>query len=60
MGTAMHSDLVALIRRSIEDARARGRDYAGQNNFAVRWVLEVRPDLSTTEAMAAVDAERGR
>lgn len=55
-----HGDLVDLIRRSIEDARARGRDYLGQTHWAVRWVLAVRPDMTATEAMRAVDAERLR
>ena len=58
MGAVTHSDLVDLIQRSLEDARARGRDDLGQSSWAVSWVLKVRPDLSTAEAMRAVDAER--
>ena len=60
MAAAQHGDLVDLIRRSVEDARARGRDYLGQSSWAVRWVLTVRPDMTATEAMRAVDAERLR
>ena len=54
----MYHDLVDVIRRSIEEARARGRDDQTQSACAVRWVRTVRPDLSNAEALRAVNSVR--
>jgi len=54
----MYSDLIQLIRRSLEDARARGRDDLDQADYAVRTVMTVRPDLTAAEAATAVDEVR--
>lgn len=54
----MYSDLIQLIRRSLEDARARGRDDLDQADHAVRTVMTVRPDLTAAEAASAVDEVR--
>jgi hypothetical protein len=54
----MHSDLVGLISRSLDEARERGRDYLGQGEHAVSLVMRVRPDLTASEAAKAVDAIR--
>ncbi|MCG8358734.1 MAG: hypothetical protein MI920_24470 [Kiloniellales bacterium] len=51
-------DLVDLIRRSIEEARAKGRDYLGQSEHAVRTVMKVRPDMTLSDALTAVNVIR--
>lgn len=54
----MYMDLIRLVRRAIEEARNGGRDYLGQSDFAVRQVLSVRPDMSASDAVKAVDVIR--
>ena len=47
--------LERLIRRALNEARAAGLDQPGQSWQAMREVRRVRPDLSETDAQAAVD-----
>jgi hypothetical protein len=54
----MYMDLIRLVRRAIEEARSGGRDYLGQSEFAVRTVLSVRPDMTASDAVKAVDVIR--
>ena len=53
-----YEDLIRLVRRAIQEARDAGRDYLGQGEFAVRAVLRVRPDMTATDAVRAVDLIR--
>ncbi len=55
---AMNLDLVDLIRRAVDEARGRGRDYLGQNNYAAKTVLMVRPDMTLSDAITAVNEIR--
>jgi hypothetical protein len=47
-------DLTHVIQQALGDARIRGRDYVGQTELAVRAVRQVRPDMSASDALAAV------
>ena len=47
-------DLKDVIQQALEDARSRGRDYVGQTELAVMAVRQVRPDMNTSDALAAV------
>ncbi len=40
----MDEDLANIIRQALDEAKAAGRDHTGQNEYAVRKVLELRPD----------------
>ncbi len=50
----MDKSIERIIRRTLEDARAVGRDHLTQTDLAVRAVLEARPDMTASEALAAV------
>jgi hypothetical protein len=50
----MDAGLENVIRRALEDARAAGRDHLTQTEEAVRAGRETRPDLTASEALAAV------
>ena len=54
----MDSDLQTVIRQAIADAQGAGRDYLTQTELAVRAVLQVRPDMTASEALTAVDLVR--
>ena len=54
----MYTDLIDLIRRSIDEARGRGRDYLGQSQHAVQKVMMVRPDMTLSDASSAVNEIR--
>ena len=54
----MDKSVERIIRRVLEDARAKGRDHLTQTELAVRAVLEARPDMTASEALAAVEVER--
>ncbi len=56
--TAMDKSIVRIIRRTLEDARAKGRDHLTQTELAVRAVREARPDMTASEALAAVEMVR--
>ncbi len=51
----MDESLERIIRQTLGDARARGRDHLAQTVLAVRTVREVRPDMTAPEALAAVE-----
>ena len=48
----------ALIGHSLANAQAAGRDHLAQTETAVRAVLQARPDMTASEALAAVNLAR--
>ncbi len=54
----MDPDLERVIRRALADAKAAGKDYQGQTETAVRAVLRARPDMTASDARAAVSLVR--
>ena len=54
----MDPDLENVIRQALADAEAAGKDYQGQTEEAVRVVLQARPDMTASEALAAVNLVR--
>ncbi len=56
----MDPDLDTVIRQALADARAAGKDYFTETREAVRAVQKVRPDMTASEALAAVEAVRRR
>ncbi len=52
----MDKSIERIIRRVLEEARARGRDELTQ--LAVRAVCQARPDMTASEALAAVELAR--
>ncbi len=54
----MDPGLENVIRQALADARAAGRDYLTQTELAVRAVLKVRPDMTASEALTAVNLVR--
>ncbi len=54
----MDESLERITRRVLEDARAKGRDYLTQTELAVRAVRQARPDMSASDALAAVELVR--
>ncbi len=50
--------LERVIRRTILDAKLSGKDYPTQNKVAANTVRRIRPDMTASEAMAAVDLAR--
>ena len=51
----MDKSIERIIRRVLEEARAKGRDHLTQTEEAVRAVREARPDLTASDALAAVE-----
>ena len=51
-------DLAGIVVRAIEEARDKGLDHIGQTEHAVRGVLAVRPDMTASAAMQAVNRLR--
>ena len=51
-------DLDTVIRQALADARAAGKDHLTQTEEAVRAVLKVRPDMTASEALSAVELVR--
>ena len=47
-----------VIRRTILDAKLSGKDYPTQNEVAAHTVRRIRPDMTASEAVAAVDVAR--
>ncbi len=54
----MDPDLENVIRQALEDAQAAGKDHMGQTELAVQAVLQVRPDMTSSEALTAVNLVR--
>jgi hypothetical protein len=55
---AMDPDLERVIRQALTDARAGGGDYLGETEKAVQTVLKARPDMTASEALAAINLVR--
>ena len=56
--TDMDESLERIIRQTLEDARAKGRDYLTQTSLAVHAVCQARPDMTASDALAAVELVR--
>ena len=56
--TTMDPDLENVIRQALGDALAAGRDHLSQTEEAIRTVRQVRPDMTASEALAAVNLVR--
>ncbi len=54
----MDPDLENVIRQTLADAKAAGRDHLSQIELAVRAVLQVRPNMTASGALAAVKLMR--
>ncbi len=54
----MDETLERIIRRTLDEARAKGRDYLTQTELAVRAVCQARPDMTPSDALAAVELVR--
>ena len=54
----MDQSLERITRRVLEEARAKGRDHITQTELAVRAVCEARPDMTASDALAAVELVR--
>ncbi len=54
----MDKSLERIIRQALEDARAAGRDHLTQTEEAVRAVRQARPDMTASDALAAVEMVR--
>ncbi len=54
----MDPDVENVIRQALADAQAAGKDYLSQTEIAVRAVQRVRPDMTASDALAAVNLER--
>jgi len=54
----MDKSIERIIRRALEEARAKGRDHITQTELAVRSVCEARPDMTASDALAAVNMVR--
>ncbi len=54
----MEKSIERIIRRVLEEARAKGRDHLTQTEEAVRAGREARPDLTASDALAAVELVR--
>jgi hypothetical protein len=50
----MDESLERIIRRVLEDAQAKGRDYLTQTTLAVRAVCQTHPEMTASEAVAEV------
>ncbi len=56
--TAMDPDLENVIRQALTDTKASGKDYLSQTELAVRAVQRARPDMTASDALAAVNLVR--
>ncbi len=54
----MDPDLENVIRQALADAQATGKDYLSQTELAVRVVQRARPDMTASDALAAVNLVR--
>ena len=53
--TLMDPDLENVIRQTLADAQAAGKDYLSQTELAVRAVQRARPDMTASDALAAIN-----
>ncbi len=51
-------DLENVIRQALEDALAAGKDSMSQTELAVQAVQRARPDMTASDALAAVNLMR--
>ncbi len=51
----MVPDLENVIRQALGDALAAGKDHLSQTELAVRAVQRARPDMTASDALAAVN-----
>ena len=56
--TDMDESLERIIRQTLDEARAKGRDYLTQTELAVRAVCQAHPDMTASDALAAVEMVR--
>ncbi len=54
----MDPDLENVIRQALEDAQAAGKNHISQTMLAVRAVQQARPDMTASDALAAVNLVR--
>ncbi len=54
----MDEELANIIRRALDEAKATGRDDTGQTEHALRIVRELRPDMTGTDALNAINLVR--
>ncbi len=54
----MDPGLENVIGQALADAMAAGRDHVAQTEHAVRTVLQARPDMIVSEALATVNLVR--
>ncbi len=54
----MDEDLVNIIRTALYEAKTAVRDDSGQTEYAMRKVLELRPDMTDTDARNAINLVR--
>lgn len=54
----MDKSIERIIRRVLEEAREKGRDHLTQTELAVKAVCQARPDMTASDALAAVNMVR--
>ncbi len=54
----MDEDLANIIRTAIAEANTAGRDDTGQTEYAMRKVLDLRPDMTDTDVRNAINLVR--
>ncbi len=54
----MDKSIDRIIRRVLQEARAKGRDHLTQTELTVRAVCPARPDMTASDALAAVEMVR--
>ncbi len=54
LGGLADESLEWIIRRTLEEARAKGRNELTQTELAVRVVCQARPDMPASDALATV------
>jgi hypothetical protein len=52
--TAMDESLDRIIRSTLDEGRAKGRDHLTQSRLAVATAHQARPDLTASELLVAV------
>ncbi len=55
LGDLADGALVRIIRCALEEARAKGRGELTQTQVVVEAVRQARPDMTASEALAAVE-----
>ena len=54
----MDEDLATINRRALDEAKAAGRDHTAQSEYAVRKALELRHDMTASDALNAINLVR--